>query len=569
MKIKLTLLASPLVFVAPIALTACGTKDDQTTPAGMTEDELNELKRADAFKKLTPNSRYEVFLDNDGNVASEAVNYYDVLTRIYNNPKSGIIPNLTIAENYYNVSLLNGGLTKNYWNAKLFSEMIDKTAKADDGNNQSLAFEDIDSIDWSANDGFKSANAFKEWHVSKSGFLKDITIVDKIHDDIAKIVSNNQDDYMLYVPQKTDANGDYAIYLFKKAKTSQGIKDAWDYFKNNFQVSKNFLTKTNSTYTLMPTQRFTAMDKEVLTANATAGYDSNIVTDDLYFAFFGGANAAPMYGDAIPEPDAYDRAFGNNMLANFGIEFKGNDSKWTTDAMKKLENFTFNTTWIRDEKTFEEKLKVTIFENDKSDKWHLTNQEGTIDEEAAKINGMATFIFDGNEVMRFAENNSNLKIWSDKTGKVDHNFIYSESKLYQLVNSDAFSFDRLSLVLVRLADNLNAYSSAHLFETKTQATDLFALLSIVRPDATTNSSQYNLKDQATFTKFCQWVKTNHPEFSLATLQLILEQLNMKGFEFPASVADISPLYHMELQFVSQLYKMIIDFTDATAQLTQP
>lgn len=575
MKKKLFIATSSLAFVAPVALVACGgtetTDQTQYVQTFSSKDDFNKSYRSKTFANLSADSRYKAFdvKDADGTVKTkDSVNYYDVLTRIYNDSVDGMIDGLTIAENFYNDGVFNGGAIKPWYDAKTFTNIVDKNADAENGQKQNIEFDD--NYDWSkGGDGFKEAHAFKSWTVKKDEFENNISTVHYIHDEIKTIVkNNNKNDYILYVPKESVGIGkdeSFKIYLFQKIKTSDKIIKARDYFNNNFKVSMESLSELHSTYTLQPTQRFSALPKEVLTWNGAIS-SSTYTANDF---------AAPLFGDyqAIKDEQSADRSHGSNMQANLGVTFIGSDSDWENIAMKELKDFSFNVSWVRNENTYDEQLKVTIMENDPLVKWQSPTSSNEATETPAVIN-MATFILDGKDVLRFAElANKPLNIWKAVSGpgfgETAKPFTFSPDKLFELVNSKTYSFDGLSSILAGLQSYAPMFAYSNLFEARTQISDLFAVLSVVNPN---KSNIYNLKDRTTFDKFVSWVKTNYPFFSLPTMQLILEQLD--NVDFPATP---TPITHMELQFTSQLYKMMIDFFNdpanaslvPTAQSTQP
>lgn len=552
-KLKFAAIASPLVLVAPIALASCGTDNGNPNPeVGMTDQQARDAYRATVAKNGDL-GRYKAFQNANG-TATDAINYYDVLSRIYNDDKTdGIIENLTIAENYYNDGALgegSGGSIKPWFDAKLFPTIIDTNVDSEiAGIKQNLVFDE--NVDWTTADGFKEAHAFKTWKLNKADFERNYTIASSVHNEIKQIVDNDKSNkYILYVPQVA-SNDEYSIFLFKKKVTSKKIIDAWNYFKNNFEVSMDSLSKLHSTYLLQPTQRFVAIEKEKLTwddvdANGNPT-ETSTFTSSYDISNKNKANEAALHGDFLQKSVGeigLDRSSGSNLHGNYAIKFKGTESDWTNVAMKTLAGVSFNISWVRDEKTYEEKLKVTVMENG--------NQEWTANgEKTLAVTNMETFIFDGKDVMRFADViTTPLQIWKSPTETlaVKNTFSYSDDKLFALVNSNTFSYNGLTDVLYGLQSYSGMFKMINAFEAKTEIADLYAVL------AKTNANNYNLQNRSTFDKFVLWVKNNYPNFGFKTLQFIFEQLD--GIPFPSVP---TPLTHYELALTSQLYGMMIKF----------
>lgn len=541
-KLKFAAIASPLVLVAPIALASCGTDNGNPNPeVGMTDQQARDAFRATVAKNGDL-GRYKAF--NPDGKATDAVIYYDILARVYNDDQTdGIINNLTIAENFYNDGKydITGGSVKPKFDAKIFPALIDTNADSEKtGIKQSLTFD--------AQNNFEDANAFKSWKVDKTKFENDYSIVRDIHNQIKQIVDGDkQNKYMLYVPRESK-NNEFGVFLFKKKATSQKIVDAWNYFKDNFEVSMDSLSVLHSTYILQPTERFAAIEKEEWKLQDVKDDQGNVTGQELKSTYISDPNKAPLHGDFKQKESGFDmgldRSSGDNMHANFAIKFKGTDSEWTNTAMKTLSGVTFNISWIRDEKTYEEKLRVSIMENG--------SQDLSVDGDTTpSVDNMETFIFDGKDVMRFADIITKpLDIWksSKEPIAVKNAFSYNEDKLFKLINSKSFSYNGLTDMLYGLQSMLSMLNDTNALEARTQIADLYAVL------AKTNANNYNLQDRATFDKFLQWVKSTYPNFGFKTLQLIFEQLD--GVEL---VGLPTPLTHYELALTSQLYGMMIKF----------
>lgn len=512
----------------PALTVACSSEKTSQTQSGLvvptgtkvygSKKEASDELRNRAFS----NSNYKARYQNKGGVFAQ-----DIFNAIINSEDDGIIKNLTVAEDFYHNSLTVGGGLQIDKSALIWPEVI---AQVDtNGNSQNISFD---------TDGkFLSAKAFMTFSVKKDEFENDISVAAIVHNQIEKVLANDvSHEYMIYTPQVEDESttSEYEIYLFQKKPASQRVNDGWNYLKNNFIFDDKLFKQSSSTYILAPASRYEALAK-----NEGPSYNAE--------------ELASLYSDVTPQPGERERVVEDTMPAMTAFNFKGTDGGWESQARPALANLQFNISYVKDQKTYEEKLKVNIFEYQKISAPDPSDPKTMV--ETKKIINLNTFYLDAQDAMRFAERISDLEVWKNPKGESDHKFKFDKNVLYDLLKDGQFSPNGLKNDLSDILNSMSLITNLQLFEARAQIVDLFSIIG-----SWTTSKFYNQGIFPTYQKFedfCNWVKIKHPTFSLPTLQLILEQLSYRTF--PSSPLDVGPLVHYELQLTSSFYKFFAEF----------
>lgn len=528
MKKKLLKLLTPIIALMPALTVACSSEKTSQTQSGLvlpkgtkvygTKKEASDDLRNRAFANSNSKARYQ----NKGGVFAQ-----DVFNAIINSEVNGIIKNLTVAEDFYHQFMVVGGGMENDKSALIWPKII---APVDtNGNSQNISFD--------AAGNFITAKAFMTFSVKKDEFEKDISVAAIVHSQIENILANDvSHEYMIYTPPVEDESSvtEYKIYLFQKKPTSQRINDGWNYLKKNFIFDDKLFKQSSSTYILAPASRYEALAKN-------EGPNDNA------------ENLASLYSDVTPKPGEKERVVEDTMPAMTAFNFKGTDDEWEKQARPILANLQFNVSYVKDQRTYEEKLKVNIFEYQKI--FAPDPSDPKIMMETKKIINLNTFYIDAQDAMRFAERISDLDVWKNPEGDFDHKFKFDKNVLYDLLKDGQFSPNGLKNDLSDILNSMSLITHFHLFEARAQIIDLFSIIG-----SWTTSKFYTsgiFPSYQKFEDFCDWIKIAHPTFSLPTLQLILEQLSYRTF--PKSPLDVGPLVHYELQLTSSFYKLFAEF----------
>lgn len=529
---RLLKLLSISIIAMPILAVSCGAEQFEKTQSGLvvpkgakvynTKKEADDDLRNKTFASANSKERYK----NKGGVYAQ-----DVFRSVINNEVDGIIKNLTVAEDFYQGGFVGSGVVHFDKSALIWQEII---APVDsNGNPQSVSFDD---------DGFLvDAKAFKTFVIQKSEFENDFSKAAIVHSEIEAILANNvNQEYMIYTPPIDDEDTitEYKIYLFQKKSTSQKISDGWNYFKKNFRFDDNVFKQSTCTYILAPSSRYEALPKN------TQPNSEGI---------------ASLYGDTHPKPTEKERIIEDTLPAMTALNFGGSDDDWTMRAMPILNNLQFNVSYIKDQKTYEEKIRVNMFEYKNVKVLDPSDPSTMVD--SKKIINLNTFYIDAKDAMNFAERINDLEVWKNPEGEFSHKFSFSKRALYDLLKDGQFSPQGLKNDLANILQSMSMMTNLNLFEARTQIIDLISIISEWTSPTFNKSGAF--PSYETFSDFCDWLKTVHPTFSLPTLQLILEQLSYR--KFPSSPLGVGPLVHYELQLTSGFYKFFAEFLKA-AQL---